>query len=95
MVSFTPRPLYTGERAQGTHSVEGLVGPRTVLDDMDKRKICSYRELNSGHSDHNLWLHRLCYLFLLNKSRFIITSTVLDIEFNMGINYYVNITSKA
>jgi hypothetical protein len=29
--NFTP-----GERAHGTHWIGGLVGPRTVLDDMEK-----------------------------------------------------------
>jgi hypothetical protein len=31
---FTP-----GERAPGTHWMEGWVGPRTTLDDMEKRKF--------------------------------------------------------
>jgi hypothetical protein len=36
-VSFTPRPLYSGERDPGTHWIG--VGHRTGLDDVEKRKI--------------------------------------------------------
>jgi hypothetical protein len=39
VVSFTPRQLYPGERAPGTHWIGGWVGPRTSLDDAEKRKF--------------------------------------------------------
>jgi hypothetical protein len=39
VVSFTPQPLYPRERATGTHWIGGWVGPRTGLDDMEKRKF--------------------------------------------------------
>jgi hypothetical protein len=38
VVSFTPRPLYPGQRAPGTHWI-GWVGPRAGLDDVEKRKF--------------------------------------------------------
>jgi hypothetical protein len=43
VVSFTPRPLYPGERASDTHWIGGWVGPRAVLDAAVKRKIPSPR----------------------------------------------------
>jgi hypothetical protein len=39
VVSFTPRPLYPGQSAPGTHWIEGWVGPRACLDDAKKRKF--------------------------------------------------------
>jgi hypothetical protein len=39
VVSFTPVPLYPGESAPGTHWIRGWVGPRTGLDDVEKRKF--------------------------------------------------------
>jgi hypothetical protein len=39
MVSFTPRPLYPPHRAPGTNWIEGWVGPRAGLDDVEKRKF--------------------------------------------------------
>jgi hypothetical protein len=36
VVSFTPLPLYPGERAPGTHFIGGWVDPRAGLDDMEK-----------------------------------------------------------
>jgi len=38
VVSFTPRPLYSGERATGTHWIEGCVVPRTGLEAVADRK---------------------------------------------------------
>jgi hypothetical protein len=37
--SFTPLPLYSGERAPGTHWIGGLIDPRVGLDDMEKLKF--------------------------------------------------------
>jgi hypothetical protein len=37
VVSFTPRPLYTGEGAPGTHWIRSCVGPRARLDVVEKR----------------------------------------------------------
>jgi hypothetical protein len=37
VVSFTPLPLYPGERAHGTHCVGGWVDPRDGLDDVEMR----------------------------------------------------------
>jgi hypothetical protein len=39
VVSFTPRPLYPGERAPGTHWIGGSVSARVGLDDVEKRKF--------------------------------------------------------
>jgi hypothetical protein len=38
-VSFAPLLLYPWGRTPGTHSVGGWVGPRTGLDDVEKRKF--------------------------------------------------------
>jgi hypothetical protein len=38
MVSFTFKALYLGERALGTFSIGGWVGPRIDLDAVTKRK---------------------------------------------------------
>jgi hypothetical protein len=39
VVSFTPRPLYPGERVPGTHWIEGRVDPRAGLDDVEEKKF--------------------------------------------------------
>jgi hypothetical protein len=39
MVSITPRPLYPPGKAHFTHWIGGWVGPRTGLDDVEKRKL--------------------------------------------------------
>jgi hypothetical protein len=39
VVSFTPRSLYPGERAPGTHWIGGWVDPRASLDDVKERKF--------------------------------------------------------
>jgi len=39
LVSFTPRPLYHGQRGPGTHLIGGWVGPRSGPDAVAKRKI--------------------------------------------------------
>jgi hypothetical protein len=39
VVIFTPRPLYPGDGAHGTHWIGGLVNPRAGLDDMNKSKF--------------------------------------------------------
>jgi hypothetical protein len=36
-VTFTPRPLYSGERALDANGIGGWLGPRAGLDNMDKR----------------------------------------------------------
>jgi hypothetical protein len=38
VVRFRLLLLYYGERAHGAHSIGGLVGPRTVLDAVEKTK---------------------------------------------------------
>jgi hypothetical protein len=45
MYSFTPE-----ERASGTHWIGVWVGPRTGLDDAERRKSCPYRDSNSDRS---------------------------------------------
>jgi hypothetical protein len=40
------------ERAPGTHWIGGWMGPRTNLNDVEKRKICPYRDWNSDPSGH-------------------------------------------
>jgi len=48
-VSFTPRPLYPGERPPNTHWIGGWVGSRAGLDAVVKRKIpSSCRESNTS-----------------------------------------------
>jgi hypothetical protein len=39
VISFTPRPLYPRGESPVTHRGGGWVGPRTGLDDMEKRKF--------------------------------------------------------
>jgi hypothetical protein len=39
MVSYTPCPLYPGERAPDTHWIGGWVDPTAGLDDLEKRKF--------------------------------------------------------
>jgi hypothetical protein len=39
VVSFTPLPLYPGERVPSTHWVGGWVGSRIYLNAVEKRKI--------------------------------------------------------
>jgi hypothetical protein len=39
--SPTPRSLYPGGRSPGTHCIEGWMGPRAGLDDMDERTFLS------------------------------------------------------
>jgi len=47
---FTP-----GERATGTHWIEGQAGPTAGLDTVVKRKIpCPCQESNPGHPAHSL-----------------------------------------
>jgi hypothetical protein len=49
VVRFTPQPLYpSGERAVNIHWKEGWVGPRTNVDDVEKKKF--YRDSNSDPS---------------------------------------------
>jgi hypothetical protein len=62
MVSFIPRPLYSGERSPGTHWIRGCVGPRAGLDAEEKRKIPSpRRESNSHLPARSQSLYRLSY----------------------------------
>jgi hypothetical protein len=42
---FTP-----GEGAAGTHCIRGWVGPRTGLEDVERRKFCPYLDSNSDPS---------------------------------------------
>jgi hypothetical protein len=56
---FTP-----GEIAHGTHWIWGWVGPRTGLDDMEKRKILALPELEIrplGRPARSRSLYRLSY----------------------------------
>jgi hypothetical protein len=45
-MSFTTWPLYSGERALGTHWIWGWVGPKTGYNDEENRKILPYRISN-------------------------------------------------
>jgi hypothetical protein len=50
MVSFTPRPLYTRERAPGIYWIGGWVGPGAVPDAMVNRKIPSLRQESNSRT---------------------------------------------
>jgi hypothetical protein len=55
VVSFTPRSLYPGERAPGTHRIGGWMNPKANLDAVAKRKIpASRRESNPGRPSRSL-----------------------------------------
>jgi hypothetical protein len=45
-----PCRLTPGERTPGTHLIEGWVGPRADLDDVEKRKFLTLPGLNSEPS---------------------------------------------
>jgi hypothetical protein len=45
VVSFTPRPLYPREIAHGTYKIEGWIGLRTILYDVERRKILPIQRL--------------------------------------------------
>jgi hypothetical protein len=45
VISFTPRPLYPGERHSGTHWMGGWMVPRAGLDDVEKRKFLNLPRL--------------------------------------------------
>jgi hypothetical protein len=45
VVSFTPRPLYPRKIASGIHWKGGWKGPRTGLDDVERRKFFIVPEL--------------------------------------------------
>jgi hypothetical protein len=50
------------ERAPGTHRIEGWVGPRAGLDDVEKRKILTLPRLEPlCRPDRSQSLHRLSY----------------------------------
>jgi hypothetical protein len=56
---FTP-----GERAPDTHWIGGSVGPRSGLDDVEKRKFFALQGLDLrplGHTAHRQSLYRLRY----------------------------------
>jgi hypothetical protein len=59
-----PGRLTPGERASGTHWMGGWVGPRTGLDDVEKRKSLTQPGLELrplGCPAHNQSLYRLSY----------------------------------
>jgi hypothetical protein len=69
MVSFTPWPLYPGKRVPGTHWIGCWMGPRTGLDDMEKRKFLTLPGLDLqplGRAAHSLSLYRLSCLLMIN-----------------------------
>jgi hypothetical protein len=64
VVSFTPWPLFTVERDPGTNFIGGWVGPRTCLDDVEKRKFLTLLELEHrplGRPAPSQPLYRLSY----------------------------------
>jgi hypothetical protein len=59
-----PRPLYPGEKAPGTHWIDGWVDPRAGLDDVEKRKFLALPEFELrpvGRPARSQSLHRLRY----------------------------------
>jgi hypothetical protein len=66
--SFTPRPLYPGERAPGTHWLGGWVEPRAGLDDVEESKFLTLPGLELrpiGRPARSQSLYRLHYPGLL------------------------------
>jgi hypothetical protein len=64
-------PLYTRERASGTHWTGGYVGPRARLDDVERRRIFPLPELELrilGRPARSQSLYRLSYLGLRTLS---------------------------
>jgi hypothetical protein len=64
MANLTIRLLYLGERAFGTNWIGGWVGPRTGLDDVDRRKPLSLPGLELqplGRPARSQSLYRLRY----------------------------------
>jgi hypothetical protein len=62
--SFTPRPLYPPGKVPGTHWIGGWVGPRTGLDDAEKRKFRTLPGLElrpPGRPARSQSLYRLSY----------------------------------
>ena len=50
VVSFTSRPIEPRGNRPNTHSIGGLVGPKTSLDVLQKKIMsCSCREWNLGY----------------------------------------------
>jgi hypothetical protein len=50
VVRFKIRPLYTRKKSPGTHRIGGWVGLKTGLHDVERRKICPYRDSNYNPS---------------------------------------------
>jgi hypothetical protein len=59
MVSFTPRPLYPGERDCGTHRIGGWVNLRIVRKTLRREKSRPYRDSNSEPSTIKMLLIKL------------------------------------
>jgi hypothetical protein len=60
VVNFTPRPLYPGEKAAGTHWIRGWVDPRAGQGDVEKT-LPGLQLQSLGRSAHSQSLHRLRY----------------------------------
>jgi hypothetical protein len=61
---YAPAALAPGERAPGTHSIEGWMGTRLGLDDVEKRKFFTLPELElrpHGRRTRSQSLYRLRY----------------------------------
>jgi hypothetical protein len=62
MISFTPRPLITGERAAGTNWIWGWMGPQSrSIRCEEETNFCPYRQSNSGRPARTTSLYRLRY----------------------------------
>jgi hypothetical protein len=68
VVIFTPLQLYPRETVLGTHWIEGWVGSRANLDDVDKRRSLHCRESNSDRPARRCadWPIHIWHLSLLN-----------------------------
>jgi hypothetical protein len=51
VIGFTLFSLYPGDRVPGTHWMEGWVGPRTGLNEVERRKFLTLREIELSDLD--------------------------------------------
>jgi hypothetical protein len=88
VVSFTPQPLYPGETAPGTLWIGGWVGPRTGLDDVERRKILPLPGLELrplGLPGHSHIIYKLKHTLLIKLTAFV--SNVITVVSLTSMNH--------